>query len=329
MEIIQWNGKTIKKPGIYAGIPLARYHAGDICDAPSVSSSGLRTIVDDSAAAYWVKSPYNDERDKSEDEDAAAQSQAMVLGRAVHHISLGQPNFRKEFAVRPDELLGEKWQGNRKVCREWLAKAAADGFTVLSPDQVKKVVRMAKILDADPIAGSGVLRGHIEHSMFWKDADTGVWLKARPDSIPNDAFDFTDLKTARAVDDESCRRAIHEFSYHMQGALIGLGCRALFGEDLTSFNLIFQQSSEPHSINSVSLTNQDFIDDETGEVLPSALKRGATECNVAIKVFAKGMKTGEWLGPAGKQSDMKPMGLPGWAIRKRDYRLKQLQEEAS
>ena len=54
-----WNGDPIRNPGIYSGLPLEDYHA-DICIEPSVSSSGLRTIYDQSPAHYWVSSPYNE-----------------------------------------------------------------------------------------------------------------------------------------------------------------------------------------------------------------------------------------------------------------------------
>jgi len=39
-ETIKWDGKQITKPGLYGSIPLELYHAGNICDGPSVSSSG-------------------------------------------------------------------------------------------------------------------------------------------------------------------------------------------------------------------------------------------------------------------------------------------------
>jgi len=322
MNVIPWNGEQITAPGIYSGIPLDSYHGGEICDGPSISSSGLRTIFSESAAHYWAQSPYNADRDEEPE-----QSKALIMGRAAHHLLLGQPFFTKEFTVRPEELAGEPWQGNRKACKIWLEAQAQDGLTVLLPEQFKAVSRMAKALDAEPIVQAGILRGKLEHSMFAKHQETGIWLKARPDAIPTDAADFADYKTTSDVHLDAVRRTIHDWSYHMQGGLIGMVWKLITGTDMTSFNLVFQETKSPFSVRIVALTNQDYIDDETGVVKPSLLKRGVDECEAAIKLFAKGMQTGEWLGPAGKQNDVQPVGISTYAERQRDYRMLQIAAE--
>lgn len=318
-QVRQWDGQPISEPGIYAGVPLLKYHSAGICDGPSISSSGLRTIFGKSLAHYWATSPYNDDREDPEDDEKPS----LVLGRAAHHLFLGQPEFLKEFAIRPAKIsdagvegVGEPWQGNRTACRKWMAAKAAAGMTVIPPDTATRLLRMVKVLNAEPLIDAGIVSGKIEHSMFWRDPKTGVWLKARPDAIPTDALDFSDYKTTRDVSERAVMRAIADYSYHMQGALIGLGVKALLGEKMNSFNLVFQESTAPYSVRIIAMKDKDI---ETGEA----------ECLLALRAFARSMKSGVWPGPAGLQRDVQQLGLSQYAIDDRAYRSKQLEREIS
>ena len=87
MKAIAWDKKPITRPGLYSGISLSEYHRGDICDGPSISSSGLRTIFTKSPAHYWAASPLNDDPD--DDVEDESDSQALIFGSAVHHLILG------------------------------------------------------------------------------------------------------------------------------------------------------------------------------------------------------------------------------------------------
>lgn len=309
MKIIQWDGKPISTPGIYAGVPLSTYHSAGICDGPSISSSGLRTIFSKSAAHYWAKSPYNDDRD-----DEPEEREGLTLGRAAHHLFLGQPHFNREFVVRPEKVGGEPWHSNRTTCKEWLASQAKKNLTVLTPDVAKRVIRMAKALAAEPLVKNGILAGHVEHSMFWKDAKTGRWLKARPDAIPNADLDFADYKTTRSVDDLALSRTVNEYSYHMQGALIGMGVRAIIGKPMGSFNLVFQESTSPFCV-------------ATKAIKAERLAKGEEECRIAIDIFDRGLKTGTWLGPQGRQRDVSWVDIHPRAEEDRAFRASQLKRE--
>src|SRR5262245_20346491 len=94
---IKWTGGTIGRAGVYSNIPLARYHASDVCDGLSISSSGLRTIWHESPRHYWYRSPLNPNRAPEE------TSRQMVLGAAAHHLFLGQAAFNEHFIKTPDE----------------------------------------------------------------------------------------------------------------------------------------------------------------------------------------------------------------------------------
>ena len=307
MTPITWNGEPIAKPGLYRGIGMEAYH-GQLTTGPSVSSSGLRTIFTASPAHYFVESYLNPDREEQE------ASQAFIFGRGAHHLLLGEEDFARYFVVRPEKLNGTVWNSNRTDCKEWLAGAAEAGLTVLLPAQIAAIRGMARGLAAHPLIGAGILNGLIEHSMVWQDAETGVWLKVRPDAIPNDAADFADLKTTVSVSHDALTRTIGEYGYQVQAALVGMACREVLGREMTSFSLVFSEKTPPHCARVVTLK-------------PSDIELGEQQARMAIRMFARCVERGDWPGPGGTQSDAEYIELPTWSRGRIETRMALLEQE--
>lgn len=312
MNVIQWDGKPISKPGIYAGIPLETYHGATICAGPSISSSGLRTIFKKSPAHYWASSPYNPAAIERED------SEAMILGRAAHHALLGESEFSKHYVIRPEMLAGKAWQGNRTDCKEWLAAAAESGLTVLTPAQRDQIVGMRAGLAAhpmiDPKGGVRLLDGYVEHSIIWRDAETGIWLKVRPDVIPAGSDDVADLKTAADVSDDAIERTVGDFGLNQQGGLVAAAWREVIGRAMASFSLVFVEKTAPHIARVMTIK-------------PHDLDLGERQNRAALRMFAKCMASGRWPGPGGEQTDASYVEMKPWARTQAEARLSTLEHE--
>lgn len=305
MKIIQYQkGKPISEPGIYSGVPIDTYHGADLCDGPSISSGGLRKIFNESPAHYFASSPYNPEREPPK------PTAAMTLGRAAHHLLLGEDDFSTLFIMRPEMIGGEPWQGNRTVCKAWLRDQAAAGRTVLAGDDTKAIRGMARSLAAHPLVQSGILNGLVEHSMIWRCKDTGVWKKSRPDNIPNDSGDFADLKTTTSVLAPDLMRTLADFSYHQQGALIAEGFHELTGNSDSTFTLVFVEKAPPYCCRIVTLWNADLV-------------RGERQNYAASEIFADCLAKNEWPGP-GEDDDTEFMALPEWMAKRIDAKLDKL-----
>ena len=296
----------ITKPGIYKGIPIEEYHL-QCCDGPSVSSSGLRTIFNESPAHFWCESSLNPEAEPPE------QTGAFVLGRTAHHLLLGEDAFSTQFIARPEKLDGEAWQGNRKDCKAWLTSQEKVGRTVLLPAQIKAIRGMAKSLAAHPLVKSGILNGEIERSMFWKDKATGIWVKSRPDAIPTDSGDFADLKHTPSVKYEDLQRTIADYGYQQQASLCGWLYKELTKRPMTSFSLVFVESKPPHCVRVVTLKDGD-------------LARGHDQNQMALRMMRKCLDTGAWPGP-GDYSEADFIELPSWAQARIDGNLAYLKAE--
>src|SRR5262252_4594969 len=157
----RWDGAPIRAPGIYHDMPLARYHQGDIADGPSVSSTTLRRLWNESPAHAWAHDPANPNRIVEDD------SEAFILGRATHHLICGQAGFSDEYIVRPKEAPdGRDWHGSNKSCIRWLAEQKRIGRTVLTSAHVEQIKGMAISLGENTLVQEGLLNGLIERSLF-------------------------------------------------------------------------------------------------------------------------------------------------------------------
>ncbi|HWL06767.1 MAG TPA: PD-(D/E)XK nuclease-like domain-containing protein [Xanthobacteraceae bacterium] len=298
ITVKQWDGKPISEPGIYAGVPMSAYHGARLCNAPSVSSSGLRTIMSKSPAHYWCESPYNPDRIDQKEVDA------LVLGRAAHHLLLGEDDFSTQFITRPDKF--DSWR--TAAAKDWKTEQEAQGRTVLLPSQLEQIRGMARGLAGNALVRAGILNGEIEQTITWRCKDTGVWLKSRPDAIPNDSGDFADLKTTTSVQTADLARTIAEYGYHQQAALIASGWHALTGRDLASFSFVFVEKAPPYCVRIVTLRDED-------------LARGERQNMLAIRTFARCMETGEWPGPG--STDAEYLSLPEWKQKQIDHQIEQ------
>src|SRR5262252_1016829 len=217
---VEWVGGKITKRGVYSNMGIRAYHHPGVCDGVSISSSGLRKILIQSPAHFWVTSPLNPERLKDD-----KPTRPMVLGRAMHHLALGQAMFGDHFIVAPTWTKDAKgvrvpWSLKYKAAQEWFAENQNEFTDVIFPDEINKLNGMARALNAHPFVQNGALNGYVERSGFIRDEETNVWVKIRPDAVPTQSGDFVDLKVTHSVQHHMLVRTIAEHGYAQQFALM-------------------------------------------------------------------------------------------------------------
>lgn len=308
-----WDGKQITEPGIYSGMPMSVYHSAGVCDGPSISSSLLRKVESTSMDEVWETVPWNPDREEQDD------AQHYARGRARHTLFLGEKGFKEEFVIRPETYpkdavypseIGDatKWTMAAKWCKAWSAAQQMARKAVLPPGELADIYGAAKKLAADPAIQTGLLNGLIEHSIFWKDEKTGLWLKARPDVIPTDGSMLSDYKGTASAQPIEVRRSISDFGYHQQLALGAEGIFQTTGVIITDYVLVFQKWTKPWSINIKPLT-------------PTAIYRGHQQNRRAIDKLAQCIETGVWPGPDDSEV---PADLTAWL----ESRLKKEEEHS-
>lgn len=306
MKILPWNGKPISQPGWYSGVPIERYHSAGICNGYAVSSTDLRTCWSKSPAhmyARWAENP------KAETSDV---TRPMILGAAAHHLLLGEDNFRLKFVAQPetyrDPKTAEKksWHNGANYCKFWTEAQRNAGKEPVTLKEFSVIVEMSKSLALEPLVHAGLLRGDIEISGFWRDEETGLWIKVRPDVIPTDSGDYCDLKTAFEVTTPALQSAIRSRAYHQQGSLVWEACDQ-FEMPFESFVLLFIETQSPFCARAVPLTEDDLV-------------RGRKQNRAMLKQIAACIMEEHWPGPG--EGDLGPLPLANDERARIDARLK-------
>lgn len=275
--------EKISESGVYP-LSMNRYHS-DCCVGPSISSSGLRILVDEhkAPAHYWCDSYLNPEREEPDEE-----KEHFTLGQAAHIRLLGEAGFDETFAVRPDMLGGKAWHGNRTECKLWKQEQKALGKAILKQEDMKIIEGMERTIARDDLVNHcELLTGMVEQSLIWQDKETGVWLKARPDVLPVHQDAVVDIKTIAAADYRSCEKSNDDYAYHIQLALAGMGILELTGRELGNddYILLFIEKRRPYCCN-IKIIQPDVI--QLGKML----------ARKAIRIFAECLNKGEWPGYA-------------------------------
>jgi hypothetical protein len=272
----------LKKSAIIPDMPFDQYHGDAAFHAglgaiPSISSSGIRTIITKSPAHYWDTSYLNPDRENGKTTDA------MTLGRAVHWLVMSEDSFAKNFAVKPAELNGKPWHGSRKECREWLKEAEENGKEIITEDMINAVMGMKRSLEHDPLVKQGVLSGESEVSFLWLHDD--VVLKSRPDLVNKETRTIIDLKSTRDASKPGCARAIREYRYDIQIAMARWAVVETLGIEIKAEDclLCFVENVRPYCVTWVQFSEQ-------------RLASCMDECKKAIETFRECLALNDWPG---------------------------------
>ena len=290
-------------PGAYPDIDIADYHRSvNLLPGPSLSSSGAKTISNKSAFHFWADSPINPNRPPEKD------TLPFAFGKAAHdHLLLGG-DWEKAYHVLPEGYAANKTVAMREAIQA-AEYAKKKGKTLIKHGEMQLVKSIAARILENPTAANTLLNGIPEMTIVWQDEETGVWLRARPDFLPNSVINGAEI---RAVPDlkfmaathcspHGFSRAIASFGYHQSCAFYAEGIKAVYGEEPTHWLWVVVEKDEPHSVSIYQLPTAD-------------LERGRAQNRKAIRTFAeclnKGTEAHHW--PA-YTTEPEIIGLPGWA----------------
>lgn len=293
-----YAGGKITEAGIYRGVPIDDYHGNtDLFDGFSISSSGLRQVLR-RPSEYWGFSPYNPEPFEQD------EKKALEFGKAAHMLLLGEDDFARRYVLRPEKYPDEKglmkpWSGNSNWCKAWIVEQVKAGRTVITETEIDHIKQIAAALAKKEPIRLGIMNGRIERSLFVK--HNSIWLKSRPDVVPNASGDFVDLKTAASVDTESLSKSIFSNGYHVQAGLLRMIVRAVLGPDaFTSFTFVFVEKAPPYDVRVMQLKDEDI---DLGEQLARRSIATVEEC----------LKRKQWPGYDGFEKEFSWVEMPSWA----------------
>lgn len=295
-----WDGKPISEPGIYRGISLEQYHGNrNLFDGPSVSKSALKHLLPahgGSPKAFWGRWKWNPDHIEQE------TSEALDFGKAVHCLLLGDEVFADGFAIRPKQFRDYKTD----AAKTWRDGVIAAGKTVITIDQMARIARIRADAAAYPLVQLGVLNGRIERTMCFKDAETGIWVKARPDAVAADGI-YADLKTAAKFEEDFLERQAFDAGYYLQAAMTRMVCREI-GMPFETFALIY-------------VLNDDVPDTAHVEMSEHELVRGERVIRWCLKTIKHCLDTNEWPGARPFNGGTRHLQLKPWVKERIDQFL--------
>lgn len=275
---------TITAPGLY-DMSNECYHA-DPVPGGSLSSTGAKKLI--------AKTPLHFKWDM----DHPVHKDVFDYGTAAHSLVLEGDETGLVIVDASD------WR--TKAAQEAKTRAHAEGKTPLLAKDFEQVKAMAEQIRMHPEAAFLLKDGVPEKSAFWQH-DTGVWLRARFDWLPNKrgpGLMLSDYKTAASADPGKFARAAADYGYHQQAAFYCDAAKALGLSPDPVMLFIVQEKVAPFAINVIELHEDDV---HTGRALNEQAIRTYMECKA--KNEWPGYKMGE------------PVRLPKYAQYDADAKL--------
>lgn len=200
------------------------------------------------------------------------------LGHAVHSQVLG-------VGAEVDVIDANDWR--TKAAQAARDESYAAGRTPILAGAYTEVTAMTAAVLAHPLARR-VLQtpGKREQSVFAPDPQTGVWLRARFDHLPDVCTLDTpavDLKTSVSADPSTFGRSAADYGYDVQSEWYQHALRLARGDEETAFVFVIVEKSAPYPVSVVEL------DAEFAAIGRARMRR-------AIDLFARCRETGDWPG---------------------------------
>ena len=289
----------ITAPGAYPDVSIEDYHRNaNLLPAPSLSASGMKSLLTASPFHFWASSPMNPE---PPEEDSAPH---LNVGKAAHDMLLLSDRWPDHYHVLPE---GYRSSATKKFADaiEEEKEAREAGKVILRHQDALVVERVASAIGLHDLASVALSSGQPETTLVWQDKETGVWLRCRPDWLPNSVVNggavrvVSDLKFMAPTNcsPRGFETAIWRFMYHVAAAHYFDGIAQIYGDRPTHWLHIVVEKEFPFSVSLYPLPEGDIA-------------RGRGQARIAIRRFADCLSSGKWPGWADEPT---PVGLPGFA----------------
>ena len=260
--------------GLHADIPEARYHADDLRDVPSLSSSLARVIINQSPLHAWTQHP------RLNPDHEPVEKKTFDIGRAAHRAVLGRGG---DYVAIPDELLASNGAASTKAAKEFIEDARAKGQTPLKAEEVDEV---GAISDAvrNRLAAMGIRFDTARSEMVALAEVDGTVCRAMIDNAPADPrLPLYDLKTTTDANPDALVRAVMAWGYDVQAAHYLDVWQAATGER-RKMRFVFVEKSAPYEVAVVELHDDPSSESDwmaTGRSKAAEARRIWSECLAA------------------------------------------------
>lgn len=209
--------------GIYPGVSHDEYHA-------------MTEYINNSYLSRLAKIPALTRLPQEE-------TAAMTFGRAFHcYLLEGQAAFDLSFSVMPKEINLRTKDG--KAYRDAVVSSKK---VPLSYDDFQTIEGMTQAVLRHPFAIQLLAEGDSEMSVFWRDKETGLPCKCRPDRIPSGQKGVVvDAKSTGDASEAGFTRSVFKFGYARQAAMNIDGLNTVSSKEIDAFICIAVEKEPPY-----------------------------------------------------------------------------------
>ena len=203
----------------------------------------------------------------------------LLRGRAAHALILeGSEAFDKEFTVSP--TCDKRTKEGKAIYAKHIAENI--GKTVISEEDYVRIMGMNMAVRSHPAAAELLENGVSEQTVIWKDEETGIMCRCRPDRVPSGDYPLlVDLKGTKDATEYGFDKAIKTYSYYRQAAMYTEGISKVTGKKYEAFGLIAVEWEFPH------LTDVVFID-------PDYLAEGRRQFHELLRLEKQCRENDHW-----------------------------------
>lgn len=280
--------------GLHYDVPAPIYHA-DPCEAPSLSSSVLRTVLSRSLRHAWLEHPRLGRKVAT-----SAPSREMRFGSVVHAIQSGDES---------EVVVGDFKDYRTNAAKDWRDGVTASGRTPMLGHEMTDVRPAVDALVAKAAAGIDnspfVPHARSEVTAVWRET-SGILCRARFDRLVLDpsghTADIWDWKTTSDVSPEAIERHIINQGYHIQAAFYERGLRlAASFTGPVSFVFAFVEKEAPHAVRRVCLSE-------------AFMSIGRMEVSRGLDLWAGAVQSGHW--PERGEGETLHVTPPLWFLKR-------------
>lgn len=270
------------KPVTYLdhSLSIEEYHA-----MPAISKSGLDSI-DLSPAIYYA-------RHVDPNRPPRGPKAGQLEGNLAHCAILEPAEFESRYAIGPSV------NRNTKVWKEFVE--ANPDKVAIQHDQYEAATRQAASVRALPEVGAAFAEGKPEVSAFWRDAETGVDCRCRPDwvhPVGDESVILLDVKTYSIASANEFNKQVARKRYDVQAAFYSDGYAAASGLNVLGFVFVAAETEWPHAANAFMLDAQ-------------GLAAGREKYMRNLRTYAECLRTGKY---PGYSTGINVISLPSWAL---------------
>lgn len=254
-------------PGYYKDLPNELYHSGS-----GISKSQLDLVRRSPALLQWSRKAPRDER----------KSGSLNMGDAVHAILLEPHRFAEEFAVAPENAPRNTKAGKEK----WAEfEAGLNGETVITADEHKTIQLIRESVMAHPQARWLIeAEGDAESSIYWKDPETGLLCRCRPDKLIPAYASIIDVKTTHDIN--KFHFSVRDYRYDVQDAFYSEGFNQHFNVAPEKFVFLVVSTSIEAGRYPVRLI----------ELTPESKYEGFQDMRIDLDTVARCTELNDWPG---------------------------------